>query len=174
MVCMRTLDNPQKYPTITLTMRPEIRVRLEAMATLLQTPAWRVVDSALSQYLFHMSEAEKTAVENFALQTMARGSVVTSAAHKATAKVELPFADAWQALEEHGPIHLTTKSGKEFEASARTAKGDRRVIRYFQNGKEYGRAYECCWPHRTNCNRTWIGLYSEPLDQFLRSLTGQS
>ena len=173
---MSTLDDPKpaKYPPMTLTMRPETRVRLEALATLFQQPAWRVVDSALSQYLFHLKEADQTAVENFVTRTMARGHVTTSAAHKATANVRLPFAEAWQALREHGPTQLRTESEKVFEASARTAKGNRRVIRYFENGKEYGRAYECCWPHRTNCNRTWIGLYSEPLDQFLRSLTKRS
>ncbi len=170
---MDTLDNPRpaKYPAVTLTMRPETRVRLEAMATLLQEPSWRVVDFALSHYLFSLNEADRTAVETFALRTMARGKVATSAAHKATANVRLQFAEAWRALKEHGPTQLSTESGKEFEASAGTAKGNRRVIRYFRNGKEYGRAYECCWRHRTNCNRTWIGLYSEPLDQFSRSLT---
>jgi len=41
------------------------------------------------------------------------------------------------------------------------------VIRFFHNGREYGRAYECCWGHYYNCNRTRIGMYVRALDEYM-------
>jgi hypothetical protein len=78
------------------------------------------------------------------------------------------FDQVWDRLNTAGPQQLTTKAGTTFVAkAATTTKGKRRgerVIRYFQNGQEYGCCYPCCWEHYYNCNRTRIGMYSRALD----------
>lgn len=180
---MRPDKSHVKYPATTLTMDPTTRVRLDAMSTLFQQPVWRVVDRALVHFLESLDEADREAVETIASRALeklgvpaapsgtaevARGSP-SSAVHKGQSSVKTPFDTAWTQLETSGPVQLKTKTGKSFTASAQTARDDRKVIRYFQNGKEYGRSYPCCWAHRTNCNRTWIGMCSEPLDQYLRN-----
>ena len=44
-----------------------------------------------------------------------------------------------------------------------------KVIRFMQDNKEYARAYECCWGHYYNCNRTRIGMYCAALMLLLYS-----
>ncbi len=65
---------------------------------------------------------------------------------------------------------LTTTAGTPFVARAATTtrgrKKGKRVLRYFQQGQEYGRCYECCWEHYYNCNRTRIGMYSTAVDEW--------
>ena len=67
-----------------------------------------------------------------------------------------------------GPAELKTKSKTRFIAKANiTQKGPHtgeKVIRFMQVIKEYARAYECCWGHYYNCNRTCIGMYCVALD----------
>jgi hypothetical protein len=75
-------------------------------------------------------------------------------------------------LEAGGRCTLTTDVGTPFQAcAARTIKGPHRgedVIKFFQRGKEYARAYQCCWGHYYNCNRTRIGMYCRALDREVR------
>jgi hypothetical protein len=82
------------------------------------------------------------------------------------------FDEVWERLNAAGPQQLTTKAGTTFVAKAAiTTKGKRRgegVIRYFQNGQEYGRYYACCWEHYYNCNRTRIGMYSRAVDASIK------
>lgn len=60
-----------------------------------------------------------------------------------------------------------TYSGKVFTAKVKVAsKGpniNKPVIIFYSNGKEFARAYKCCWGHVTNCNRTYIQFYTKAL-----------
>ena len=88
--------------------------------------------------------------------------------HEGTLQLKHKFQKAYECLEKHGPTDLKTKSGTRFISKANiTQKGPHNgeeVIRFMQDGKEYGRAYECCWGHYYNCNRTRIGMYCAALD----------
>jgi uncharacterized protein YjbI with pentapeptide repeats len=79
------------------------------------------------------------------------------------------FDEVWKSLDASDAQQLTTKAGTAFVAKAAiTTKGKRsgeRVIRYLQNGQDYGRCYPCCWEHYYNCNGTRIGMYSRAVDQ---------
>jgi len=59
----------------------------------------------------------------------------------------------------------TTISGTSFTAHAsqvtKGAKKGTEVIIFKRNGRESARAYQCCWGHITNCNRTYIDSYTE-------------
>jgi hypothetical protein len=44
-------------------------------------------------------------------------------------------------------------------------KGER-VIRIEKDVVEFGRIYQCCWGHTTNCSRTRIGGCSDALDRW--------
>lgn len=69
-------------------------------------------------------------------------------------------------------IELVTSVGTKFTALAditkRGAHEVKPVIRFFQRGTEYVRAYECCWGHYYNCNRTRIGMYCQALDSYIK------
>ena len=66
-----------------------------------------------------------------------------------------------------GSIPLQTDVGTPFEARSATARDGRPVLKFFQRGQEYARAYECCWGRYYNCNRTRIGMYCKALDREL-------
>ncbi len=88
--------------------------------------------------------------------------------HEGTLQLKNEFQKAYNWLEKRGPAELKTKSRTRFIAKANiTRRGPHtgeKVIRFMQDGKEYGRAYECCWGHYYNCNRTRIGMYCTALD----------
>ena len=88
--------------------------------------------------------------------------------HEGTLQLKNKFQKVYNWLEKCGPAELKTKSGTRFIAKANiTQKGPHtgeEVIRFMQDGKEYGRAYECCWGHYYNCNRTRIGMYCAAVD----------
>ncbi len=91
--------------------------------------------------------------------------------HEGNVTLRHIFAPAHKWLRAQGEIALTTAAGTHFTARAEiTQRGKHAgepVIRFFQAGVEYGRAYECCWGHYYNCNRTRIGMYCEALDSSL-------
>jgi len=82
------------------------------------------------------------------------------------------FHEVWERLNASGHQQLATRAGTPFVARAAiTTKGKRsgeRVIRYFQDGQEYARCYECCWGHYYNCNRTRIGMYCRAVEEWAR------
>ena len=88
--------------------------------------------------------------------------------HEGTLQLKHGFQKAYSCLEKHEPSKLTTKRGTDFLALAEiTQKGPHsgeKVIRFMQDNKEFARAYECCWGHYYNCNRTRIGMYCAALD----------
>jgi len=85
--------------------------------------------------------------------------------HQDDVRLSHSFDDAWTYLKKIDGVDLLTSVGTQFMAISDTTKDSRHVIRFFQKGKEYGRAYQCCWGHYYNCNRTRIGMYEEALDE---------
>ena len=79
-------------------------------------------------------------------------------------------------LARNGPAELITLRGTIILAVAATARrGDRRgrrLIRFMHYGREYGRAFACCWGHSTSCSRTRIGAYCLLLDSWVGSGSG--
>jgi hypothetical protein len=63
--------------------------------------------------------------------------------------------------------YRTTGNNVVFSAKAvRAIRGchlGQKVIIFYSEGKERGRAYPCCWGFRTNCNRTWISCYTQAI-----------
>ena len=76
------------------------------------------------------------------------------------------FSQIWDLLNAEGDVTLQTSVGTPFKARATVTRDGRQVIRFFQDKKEYGRSYECCWGHYYNCNRTRIGMYCRALDSY--------
>ena len=78
------------------------------------------------------------------------------------------FSQVYARLHQNGPLSLNTRIGTKFEARAEiTQRGEHsgeNVVRFFQKGREYGRAYDCCWGCYYNCNRTRVGMYCTALD----------
>jgi S-adenosylmethionine hydrolase len=79
------------------------------------------------------------------------------------------FTEVWNSLKQTGDADLETSVGTKFRASVYNTRNGHPVIRIFQKNKkqeykEYARAYECCWGHYYNCNRTRIGMYVKALD----------
>lgn len=87
--------------------------------------------------------------------------------HQDKIQLSHSFDEVYTYLNQVGKINLKTLVGTSFQTSSDTARDGRIVIKFFQDGKEYGRAYECCWGHYYNCNRTRIGMYVKSLDDFL-------
>ena len=88
--------------------------------------------------------------------------------HEGTLQLKHKFQKAYKWLEKCGPSELKTKSRTRFIAKANiTRRGPHageKVIRFMCDNKEYARAYECCWGHYYNCNRTRIGMYCAAVD----------
>jgi hypothetical protein len=88
--------------------------------------------------------------------------------HEGTLQLKHKFQKAYKWLEKYGQPELTTMRGTDFVVHAEiTQKGPHageKVIRFMQDNKESARAYECCWGHYYNCNRTRIGMYCSALD----------
>jgi uncharacterized protein YjbI with pentapeptide repeats len=91
--------------------------------------------------------------------------------HQGDERRQHSFEEAWYRLAELGGAELTTSAGTAFSARAtvtsRGARKGQRVIRYFQQGREYARCYECCWEHYYNCYGTRIGMYGTAADEWL-------
>ena len=89
--------------------------------------------------------------------------------HQDTVELHHPFEEAYIWLDRMGSSILTTGTGTRFEVFAtKGQKGehlDEPVIKFFQDGKEFGRAYACCWGHYYNCNCTRIGMYCKAVDK---------
>ena len=88
--------------------------------------------------------------------------------HQGSVPLKHTFGEAHRWLSLSSTDDLVTSGGERFEAVAYTAaKGPHRgqkVIRFLTKGREFARAYECCWGHTTNCNKTRIEVYSAAID----------
>jgi hypothetical protein len=75
--------------------------------------------------------------------------------HQDSVKDAHCFDALFNRLSTNGPMDLETRAGTRFEVSGGSAqKGDREgedVIRFFQKGKEFARAYTCCLGRYYNC-----------------------
>lgn len=64
--------------------------------------------------------------------------------------------------------YKTAVNGTPFTASAQTAargrhRDEKVLIFRTLEGAERARAYQDCWGHKTNCNRTWIDCYTKQI-----------
>lgn len=88
--------------------------------------------------------------------------------HQDAVELHHSFDEAYAWLDRIGSSKLVTETGTSFEAFvSKGQKGehlDEPVIKFFQDGKEYGRSYGCCWGHYYNCNCTRIGMYCKAVD----------
>ncbi len=87
--------------------------------------------------------------------------------HDGSVVLQYSFNDTWDYLDNEGPLSLKTAQGTPFEASAGIAQNDEPVIKFLEHGKEYARAYECCWGYYYNCNRTRFGMYASALNEYI-------
>jgi hypothetical protein len=88
-------------------------------------------------------------------------------AHDGVVEQKRGFLDTWTALSARGPVSAMTTTGKQFDSLATVTGDGRKAIVFKRNGLESARAYECCWGHYYNCNRTRFGMYSKALDDVL-------
>jgi hypothetical protein len=94
---------------------------------------------------------------------MKTAAKTTIKVHDGDADRRASFREALHFIRQRGEITLQTAVGTTFTARASDSRrGD--VIRFLQNRTEYARAYECCWVHYYNCNRTRIGMYCDAVD----------
>jgi hypothetical protein len=74
------------------------------------------------------------------------------------------FEEAYKYIDQNKNKIYRTNTGKEFTAESRiTINGinkGKKVIVFKRFGRESSRSYECCWGARTNCNRTYIDIYT--------------
>ena len=84
--------------------------------------------------------------------------------HQGIVDLSYTFEEVWSIVGKKEFDGLITSGGKEFTASAGKTRDGRKVIRFFQDGIEFARAYECCWGRYYNCNRTRIVMYISALD----------
>ena len=88
--------------------------------------------------------------------------------HGGNADPPLDF-DAAYALCISNPNRIFNTTGNQTPFTVIATKGqrgehrDERVLRFMSEGKERARAYICCWPYVTNCNKTYINCYSEAI-----------
>lgn len=88
--------------------------------------------------------------------------------HGGQANPSLSFDDAYSFCSQNpDSVFRTTGNNTPFKVIAtKTTKGEHkgdRVLRFMTSKVEKGRSYECCWPFKTNCNRTHIDCYSEAI-----------
>lgn len=92
--------------------------------------------------------------------------------HGESIRLAHSFDAVFRYLQDQGGVETITEAGTSFSALASHVTKGRRagepVIRFFQESKEYSRAYICCWGHSTNCNKTLVGMYCRAIDKALR------
>ncbi len=73
------------------------------------------------------------------------------------------FDQAYAAANAHVSV-LSTHVGTPFTVEAGVVTRGKHegepVLLFKRDGKERARAYRCCWGHTTNCNRTYIDVYT--------------
>lgn len=88
--------------------------------------------------------------------------------HSGEMSLNYSFDHVWDYLDRNGLVTLRTRNEKSFESVA-TVLVNRPVIKFLQNGKEYARAFQCCWGHYYNCSGTRFGMYARALNHHLKS-----
>lgn len=87
--------------------------------------------------------------------------------HQGKVQLSHTFNDLHSYLNRVGDVETETSTGTKFKATSSITRDGRPAIIFFQKSKEYARAYECCWGHYYNCNRTRFGMYAKALDDFI-------
>lgn len=91
----------------------------------------------------------------------------TRASHDGEVQNQNSFNTALRSLQDSGPRNLTTNSGTPFTARAHVATKGNHLGEYCividRDGVNRAYIYACCWGHVTNCNRTYIDVYSPHL-----------
>ncbi|MGI8989553.1 MAG: hypothetical protein ACR2I2_08215 [Bryobacteraceae bacterium] len=59
------------YPTLLITMRPAVKARLKAIASVEGRPAWQIVEQAISMYSDQLSPENSRAVQSAIRRTAA-------------------------------------------------------------------------------------------------------
>lgn len=57
-------EKTSEYPKLTIAMRPDSKARLDAVSTLVNLPAWRIVDAALDRYLEALPVEDRNAIDS--------------------------------------------------------------------------------------------------------------
>jgi len=88
--------------------------------------------------------------------------------HQGSVELKHSFEDCHRWLSRSRTNRFAARGGGRFEALAYTAgkgphKGEK-VIRFLKKGREFARAYTCCWGHDRNCGGTQIGVLCTALD----------
>ncbi|MDI7277863.1 MAG: hypothetical protein QME94_17930 [Anaerolineae bacterium] len=95
------------------------------------------------------------------------------ATHGGKVQLAHSFGAVHDFLARNGPAELITPRGTIIQAVATTARrgnrSGRQLIRFMHYGREYGRAFACCWGHSASCSRTRIGTYCLLLDRWVES-----
>jgi len=101
---------------------------------------------------------------------MSNGNVIKPnlGPHYGNVQNRLTFAAAYQHITANPNAQYQTTGNKTtFTAEATRSKGgthrNQQVIVFRSQGKERARAYECCWGHQTNCNKTHIDCYTKAI-----------
>jgi hypothetical protein len=84
--------------------------------------------------------------------------------HDGTVDLKHDFQSVHSFLQDKDADSFKTVVGTKFTAQSTVTGTGQHVIRFFQEGVEYARAYRCCWGHYYNCNRARIGMYCTALD----------
>ena len=91
--------------------------------------------------------------------------------HEGNLELAHSFDDAWEVVDSNKGMRLETSTGSPFTVrSSFTSRGPHKgenTLRFFKGKQEFARAYQCCWGHYSNCNRTRIGMYRKALDNAL-------
>jgi hypothetical protein len=83
-------------------------------------------------------------------------------------RINMNGRDFDQAYVSASPIkNLATHRGTPFSVEAGIVRRGKRagqpVLIFRRDGRERARAYKCCWGFDTNCNRTYIDVYTTVL-----------
>lgn len=93
----------------------------------------------------------------------------TRPSHHGTACNPKSFAAAYAWVKSNpNQKYKTAGNGAPFRASAQIAtrgrhRDEKVLIFRTLEGVERARAYQGCWGHKTNCNRTWIDCYTKQI-----------
>jgi hypothetical protein len=94
--------------------------------------------------------------------------------HQGEVNLKNSFEDVFYNVKKRGEFIARTEAGTNFKTKAtfnvRGIYSGEATIRFFQDSKEYSRAYKCCWGHYYNHYGQRIGMYCQALDAAISAL----
>jgi hypothetical protein len=141
----------------------------EAREILSKTAEQMGIESSLLDHSIwkYMSEGKRKQSRKIVCKDQESTGLRQIKAHQDKIEMRHSFQEIWDHLDNNGPVDLLTSREVAFQAKASVTQSAKDVIIFLQGGKEYARAYECCWGHYYNCNRTRFGMYAIALDHSL-------